>query len=203
MIRAGTASHAAAALCCLLLAGCTTRLASAPVSALAGMAPLLSVERFLQAANARDLEAMTGLFGTHEGPIQGEWRELELRMATIAEVLRHEDYAIEGERREPGRRYPTTSVMVTLTKGGPSDSGGSLPRGAHRERGLVGQAGGPRARHAGVVLRSTSSIRTPPAVRGWRKEARCPRAPGRGVRSIGWKPCAVRRSSSRSSPSVR
>ena len=82
------------------------------------MAPLLSVERFLQAANARDLEAMTGLFGTHEGPIQGEWRELELRMATIAEVLRHEDYAIEGERRELGRRYPTTRVMVTLTKGG-------------------------------------------------------------------------------------
>ena len=118
MIRAGTASHAAGALCCLLLAGCTTRLAPAPVSALAGMAPLLSVERFLQAANARDLEAMTGLFGTHEGPIQGEWREFELRMATIAEVLRHEDYAIEGERREPGRRYPTTRVMVTLTKGG-------------------------------------------------------------------------------------
>jgi len=39
-------------------------------------------------------------------------------MAAIAEVLRHEDYKILGDQREPGREFPTTRVTVTITKGG-------------------------------------------------------------------------------------
>ena len=50
-------------------------------AALAGVAPQLSVERFLQAANARDFEAMERLFGTHDGPISGDRLELEVRMS--------------------------------------------------------------------------------------------------------------------------
>ena len=34
------------------------------------------------------------------------------------EVLRHEDYRIVGDQREPGREHPTTRVTVSLTKGG-------------------------------------------------------------------------------------
>ena len=101
------------------LAGCVTQTsARQPSSEMAGMLPVLSVERFLQAANARDFEAMRELFGTHQGPIEGERREMELRMAAIAEILRHDDYKITGDQREPGREFPTTRVMVTITKGG-------------------------------------------------------------------------------------
>ena len=101
---------------CLVLGSCVSRpVRSAEVS---GMLPVLSVERFLQAANAKDLGAMRQLFGTHEGPIEGDRKELELRMAAIAEVLKHEDYKIQGDSREPGRQFPTTRVLVSLTKNG-------------------------------------------------------------------------------------
>ena len=101
------------------MVACVTRVTATPAfDEMAGMAPILSVERFLQAANARDLEAMRRLFGTYEGPITGDQQELELRMSVIAEILRHEDYRIVGEQREPGREHPTTRVMVTITKDG-------------------------------------------------------------------------------------
>ena len=112
--------HAGAVLFALAFAaGCATQPVQQPRSTdpMAGVAPMLSVERFLQAANARDLEAMMRLFGTHEGPIRGDRRELELRMSAIAEVLRHDDYRVTGQRDEPGRMHPTTRVAVTLTRG--------------------------------------------------------------------------------------
>jgi hypothetical protein len=46
------------------------------------------------------------------------WQEVELWMATLAEVLRHQDYRISSERLEPGRRYVTNRVGVDLTRGG-------------------------------------------------------------------------------------
>lgn len=101
------------------MVACVTRVTATPAfDEMAGMAQILSVERFLQAANARDLEAMRRLFGTYEGPITGDQQELELRMSVIAEILRHEDYRIVGEQRETGREHPTTRVMVTITKDG-------------------------------------------------------------------------------------
>jgi hypothetical protein len=109
--------RAAAMFATLALSACVTRTAAPPSREMAGMLPVLSVERFLQAANARDFEAMRELFGTHAGPIAGERREMELRMAAIAEILKHDDYKITGDQREPGREFPTTRVMVTLTKG--------------------------------------------------------------------------------------
>jgi hypothetical protein len=106
--------------CLLLSVACTTvRVPSTPASReIAGVGAMLSVERFLQAANEKDFEAMQELFGSYEGPIEGDRQELELRMAAIAEILGHEDYVIVSEEREPGREHPTTRVLVTLTKGG-------------------------------------------------------------------------------------
>ena len=65
-----------AALTVAASSGCVTQAAPArqPSSEMAGMLPVLSVERFLQAANARDFEAMRELFGTHAGPVEGERR---------------------------------------------------------------------------------------------------------------------------------
>ena len=113
-------ARAVAVIGVVALGACARQVASParPSSEMAGMLPVLSVERFLQAANARDFQAMRELFGTHAGPIAGERREMEVRMAAIAEVLRHEDYKITGDQREPGREFPTTRVTVTITKGG-------------------------------------------------------------------------------------
>lgn len=120
----------------LALGGCTTTrvVTSGEVAA---VAPMLSVERFLQASNERDLHAMGSLFGTADGPIIetggafgcafkkiGSWigigercrtlQEVELRMNAIAEILRHEDYSIVSEASVPGRVDPTHRVGVNL-----------------------------------------------------------------------------------------
>lgn len=102
---------------CAAASGCTTRVIR-PTGEMAGLLPVLSVERFLQAANAGDWEAMRQLFGTVKGPIEGDRREIELRMSAISEILKHDDYRIMGDTREPGREHPTTRVTVTITKGG-------------------------------------------------------------------------------------
>ena len=127
------------ALTLLVTSGCTQQVPRA--SGVVAVAPMLSVERFLQASNARDYEAMARLFGTPDGPISdtggtfgcafkkiGSWvglgsrcvrfEEVELRMATIAEVLRHQDYKIASERLEPGRSTVTNRVGVDLTRQG-------------------------------------------------------------------------------------
>lgn len=81
------------------------------------MGPLLTVERFLQAANAREYDAMANLFGTVEGPFKGEPTEVELQMDLIANILQHRDYDIASEAAVPGRRHPATRVGVDLTIG--------------------------------------------------------------------------------------
>lgn len=79
------------------------------------MGPLLTVERFLQAANSRDYQAMASLFGTADGPFDGERTEVELQMDLIARVLQHEDYGIASEAQVAGRVHATTRVGVDLT----------------------------------------------------------------------------------------
>ncbi len=122
------------------LQGCASSPAI-PSSQMAGVAPMLSVERFLQAANTSDLDAMARIFGTSAGSMadragnpvgcafrrMGSWiglsatcvnrQDLELRMNAIALILRHNDYRIRGERDVPGRRAPTTRVGVDLVQG--------------------------------------------------------------------------------------
>jgi hypothetical protein len=131
---------ACAALLSLGIAACATSQTSRS-DRMAGLAPMLSVERFLQAVNTHDLEAMAQIFGTASGPIADQagsavgcafrrmgswvglgrrcvaWREIELRMDAISMILRHDDYRIRGESNVAGRRHPTTRVGVDLVQG--------------------------------------------------------------------------------------
>ncbi len=125
------------------LAGACASARTLPQGEVAAVAPVLSVERFLAAANARDLDGMARLFGTEDGPFietggslgcafkkMGSWiglgdrcrtlQEVELQMDAIALVLRHEDYTVASEAAVPGRTHPTSRVGVDLTVGGRS-----------------------------------------------------------------------------------
>jgi hypothetical protein len=121
----------------LLLGGCTTtQLVSS--EGMPAIAPMLSVERFLQASNARDLHGMARIFGSVDGPFietggpvgcafkkLGSWfglgdrcrtlQEVEIQMDVIANILQHEDYSISSEASVAGRVNPTTRIGVDFT----------------------------------------------------------------------------------------
>ena len=125
----------------LLAAACSSQ--SGP-AAVAPVAAQLSVERFLQAANARDVDAMGRLFGTSSGSVMetgstfgcffkkiGSWfggtactrrTDVELRMDAIASIIRHEDYRIVREEPVAGRVSPTRRVIVDMRLQGRSVS---------------------------------------------------------------------------------
>ena len=80
------------------------------------VAPALAVERFLQAANSRDLNTMSRLFGNEDGPF-GDRRNrttVELRMDALSEILRHDGYDIISERMVAGAELPSTRLGVDL-----------------------------------------------------------------------------------------
>jgi hypothetical protein len=123
----------------LAAAGCTTTVQRGPG---AGVVAQLSVERFLQAANERDIESMGRLFGTADGPIWdtgstfgcffkkiGSWfggtscvkhADVEVRLDAIARVLEHEDYKVVREEPVAGRLNSATRIFVDLTVKGES-----------------------------------------------------------------------------------
>ncbi|MGH7483439.1 MAG: hypothetical protein ACRELV_14900 [Longimicrobiales bacterium] len=80
------------------------------------VAPALTVERFLRAANANDLRMMANLFGTAEGPIieRDPPRDVERRMFALASVLRHNDFQLRGERIVPGRLGEAVELIVNI-----------------------------------------------------------------------------------------
>lgn len=84
--------------------------------------PSLVVEQFLRATAAKDYAAMGRLFGTREGPISSKESRsyVEQRMATIAAVLRHHDFELQGEQSVPGRMTEATKLMVGMTVDGKS-----------------------------------------------------------------------------------
>jgi len=118
----------------LATAACSS---GASTSTVAPVAAQLSVERFLQAANQRDFEAMGRLFGTADGAAMdtgstfacfwkkiGSWfggtactrrTDVELRMDAIASIVQHTDYRIVREESVAGRTSPTRRVYVDLT----------------------------------------------------------------------------------------
>ncbi|MEQ9569784.1 MAG: hypothetical protein RLN75_06300 [Longimicrobiales bacterium] len=116
-LRAGLRACLLVAVCAGTTA-CTTQTVQSGSGAVAGTSPLQSVERFLAAVNARDLDDMMAVFGTREGPIRGDRAENEIWMDAIASILEHRRYEIVSERQVPGREFPTTRVGVTLTIGG-------------------------------------------------------------------------------------
>jgi len=101
------------------------------------IAPTLTVERFLQASNVRDLEEMSRLFGTYDGPIGDtgnafgcfwnkpgsvfggnsctKWTEVELRMDLISNILQHRDYQAVSERMVSGAEHPANRVGVDMS----------------------------------------------------------------------------------------
>ena len=95
--------------------------------------PALTIERFLQAANsvaqlnqaqgqgaarmADEIETMGRLFGDTDGPIieRDDRDAVEQRMFLIAQILRHTDYELAGERAVPGRSREAVEVLVRIT----------------------------------------------------------------------------------------
>jgi hypothetical protein len=120
-----------------VVSACTSQ---AGPNEVAPVAAQLSVERFLQAANQRDVQSMGRLFGTSTGPLGdtgstfgcffkkiGSWFggnacprrvDVELRMDAIASVVQHENYRIVREESVAGRNSPTRRVLVDMTVGG-------------------------------------------------------------------------------------
>lgn len=84
-------------------------------SEMSSVAPVLSVERFLQAVNAEDIESMSRLFGTAQGPVTGDRMQLETELALISRILRHEDYRVVSDRKAFGRQAETHRIGVNLT----------------------------------------------------------------------------------------
>jgi hypothetical protein len=84
------------------------------------IAPTMTIERFLRAANQNDLDTMASLFGTRDGAIAVTWprQEIDSRMFLLASVLRHSDYTIGAEQIVPGRREEATRYQVRLTVSG-------------------------------------------------------------------------------------
>lgn len=103
----------------LLAAACGGGGAAAPGPAPAGPAPQLVVERFLQAANVNDLPTMTTLFGTADKTIDKlePLAVAQRRMYVLASLLRHDDFAIQGQRVVPGRMEDATEVLVMIRQG--------------------------------------------------------------------------------------
>lgn len=116
---------------------CATQ--SAP-NEVAPVAAQLSVERFLEAANAHDVETMGRLFGTSSGPLGdtggtfgcffkkiGSWFggaactrrvDVELRMDAIASIVQYRGYRIVREEPVAGRVSLTRRVLVDLEMDG-------------------------------------------------------------------------------------
>ena len=84
------------------------------------VAPALALEQFLRAANASDLDTMSRLFGTKDGPWAANVNDVDAdrRMLMFASVLKHEDYLILGDALVPGRRNEATQLNVRLTREG-------------------------------------------------------------------------------------
>jgi hypothetical protein len=121
----------------VLSSACTTVVQQGPG---AGVVAQLSLERFLEASNARDLEVMGRLFGTTDGPVMntgstfgcmfkkiGSWfggsacvprREVEVRLAAISDILRFEDYRVTREESVAGRMNEARRIWVDFTVNG-------------------------------------------------------------------------------------
>ena len=117
MIRTVVMRSSLALLTLAGLGACTRRVDVTPSSM---VGPTLILEQFLTAANAQDLTKMGTLFGTADkGSVTGQWPkdEVEKRMFIFANVLKHDDYTIEGEQLVPGRLNEAKQLNVALRQG--------------------------------------------------------------------------------------
>jgi hypothetical protein len=110
-------SRIALAFIAAFLSACASR--EVPISAAppnSSVGPSLVVEQFLRAANSNDLATMSRLFGTREGPVVrlDPHRQNEERMFALASVLRHQDFAVEGQQVVPGRGNEAIQLIVRM-----------------------------------------------------------------------------------------
>jgi hypothetical protein len=106
-----------------MLASCVSRVegpgqvapAASPTDPM--VAGALVVEQFLRAANANDIDTMSRLFGTKQGPVARLWtkQQVEDQLYLLANVLKHENYGILRSEVVPGRRDEATSLIVQMT----------------------------------------------------------------------------------------
>ncbi len=136
-IQSFRVSLSLAALAAIAACGGGQQIASGPVP---GADPTVSVQRFLDAVNTRNLYAMAGIFGTSDGPIADTGgsvgcgfkgmgsmlglgdgcvsnQDVEIRMDAIAEILKNDSFQVISERSVAGRENPTIRVGVTLQMG--------------------------------------------------------------------------------------
>ena len=77
---------------------------------------LAAVERFLAAARAKDIKAMSDVWGDEAGPTRDKFatRELERRELIMVCLLQHDQSRISPPSRTEGGRF---ALMVDLTQG--------------------------------------------------------------------------------------
>jgi hypothetical protein len=101
----------------LLLAACSSATQGGANGQLTGAAsPQLATDQFLRAVKARDLQAMSTVFGTKNGPAREtmDRTELEKREIILACYFNHDTYRVLGE--DSGRENHR-DIRVELKKG--------------------------------------------------------------------------------------
>ena len=99
---------------------CVTKPVVQPASGAPTVAPALTVERFLRAAAAEDLDTMARLFGTADGPVieRDKREDVERRMSLLARGLKHQDFRLITEGEIPGRSGTAVRVRGIVTQDG-------------------------------------------------------------------------------------
>jgi len=102
------------------VAACGGGARPAPVGSPGGPAPAAAVERFLRLAAEKNYQQMGYVFGTRQGPVmtRDPRREVEQRMAIIAEILVNDRFVIRREEPIPGRMGEAVTLTVDVTRGG-------------------------------------------------------------------------------------
>jgi len=118
-MRAGSPRRVIAVSALLVSAGCASGRITPdgpPIPANSDVATALVVEQFLRAAGTNDLDTMSRLFGTRDGPtLRRDAREVvERQMFTLASILRNEGYSVVGRTIVPGRRDEATQLIVRM-----------------------------------------------------------------------------------------
>jgi hypothetical protein len=120
-MRFGTPIRTAAAVAVLLLSSaCASSGVRQPADGPGAAAPGAAVERFMHLIATQDYIAMGWVFGTDRGPIirRDPPRDVERRMALIANVMKHDRFAVGSQRPVPGRIGGAFRFDVTVTNAG-------------------------------------------------------------------------------------
>lgn len=104
----------------VVIGACGARAEQAPPRAAAPAEPAVAgawvVELFLHAVSTNDLDTMARLFGTRQGPIVSLYdrEQVDARMLALANLLKHEDYAIQAAAPVQGRQGEARRLIVRM-----------------------------------------------------------------------------------------